>query len=119
RFLDRRFLATARAASPYSARQPHRARRAMSASRSPSRHYASTAVLILAAACTPARRRTPDDTLVVAIEAAMASYDPRYALSNWDGKLSKLVCPGLMSVDTATTEPRLELASKVTHADEL
>lgn len=86
---------------------------------SPSRRYASTALLAIAVGCTPATRRTPDDTLVVAIESAMSSYDPRYALSNWDGKLSKLICPGLMSVDTATTEPRLELASKVTHVDEL
>jgi peptide/nickel transport system substrate-binding protein len=94
----------------------------MTASRSPSRFYASTALVVLgiaAAACTPATRRTPDDTLVVAIESAMSSYDPRYALSNWDGKLSKLVCPGLMSVDTETTEPRLELASKVTAVDPL
>jgi peptide/nickel transport system substrate-binding protein len=75
--------------------------------------------MILAVACAPARRRTPDDTLVVAIESAMSSYDPRYAVSNWDGKLSKLVCPGLMSVDTATTEPRLELASKVTQIEPL
>ena len=91
----------------------------MSASRSPSRHYASTAILVLAVACTPSRRRTPDDTLVVAIESATSSYDPRYALSNWDGKLSKLVCPGLMSVDTPTTEPRLDLASKVTQVEPL
>lgn len=90
---------------------------------SPSRRYASTALLVAAGvcvvACTPARRRTPDDTLVVAIESATSSYDPRYALSNWDGKLSKLICPGLTSVDTPTTEPRLDLASKITQVEPL
>ncbi|MBA3459068.1 MAG: ABC transporter substrate-binding protein [Deltaproteobacteria bacterium] len=71
----------------------------------------------MAIACTPNRRRTPDDTLVIAIEAAMSTADPRYAISNWDGKLSKLVHPGLTAVDTTTLEPRLELASKITAVD--
>lgn len=70
--------------------------------------------LVMTCACTPNRRRTPDDTLVLAIEAAMSTADPRYAISNWDGKLSKLVHPGLTAVDTVTLEPRLELASKIT-----
>lgn len=49
----------------------------------------------------------------------MSSSDPRYAISNWDGKLSKLVHPGLTAVDTASQEPRLELASKITAIDPL
>jgi peptide/nickel transport system substrate-binding protein len=86
----------------------------------PSRVHAITALLIsIACGCSPNRRRTPDDTLVLAIEAAMSSADPRYAISNWDGKLSKLVHPGLTAVDTATQEPRLELASKITSVDPL
>lgn len=84
------------------------------------RSYVITAVIAsLTCACTPNRRRTPDDTLVLAIEAAMTSADPRYAISNWDGKLSKLVYPGLTAVDTASGEPRLELASKISSVDPL
>jgi len=63
--------------------------------------------------CSPRERRTPDDTIVVVIEAAMSSSDPRYAISNYDGKLSKLVHVGLTAVDTESLVPRLELATKV------
>ncbi len=49
----------------------------------------------------------------------MTTSDPRYAISNWDGKLTKLVNPGLTAVDTETLEPRLELASKLTAVDPL
>lgn len=66
------------------------------------------------AACAPKTRRTPDDTLVIAIEAAMTAPDPRYAVSNWDSKLSKLIYPGLTAVDTPSQEPRMELATKAT-----
>jgi len=61
-----------------------------------------------------ARRRTPDDTLVLVIETSMAGADPRYAVSNYDSKLSKLVYAGLTAVDTPSLEPRLELAAKIT-----
>lgn len=44
----------------------------------------------------------------------MTAPDPRYAVSNWDSKLSKLVYPGLMAVDTSSQEPRPELATKAT-----
>ena len=85
----------------------------------PSRGNAITALgvvvwLGLSLACTPKTRRTPDDTLVIAIEAAMTAPDPRYAVSNWDSKLSKLVFPGLTAVDTPSQEPRMELATKAT-----
>ena len=51
------------------------------------------------AGCAPASRRTPDDTLVVVIESAITTADPRYAISSWDSKLSRLVAGGLMAVD--------------------
>jgi hypothetical protein len=70
----------------------------------------------VACACSPRDRRTPDDTIVVVIEAAMTSSDPRYAISNYDSKLSKLVHAGLTAVDTDSMRPRLELASKVERA---
>jgi peptide/nickel transport system substrate-binding protein len=64
------------------------------------------------AACTPASRRTPDDTLVVVIESQINTADPRFAVSSWDSKLSRLVAAGLMAVDTDDLQPRLHLASR-------
>ena len=49
----------------------------------------------------------------------MTTDDPRFALTNYDGKLAKLVAPGLVSVATPTAEPRLELAANIDHVDEL
>lgn len=78
------------------------------------------ALLVVATtACSPRRRRTPDDTLVLAMESAMTTADPRYALSNYDGKLTKLVHAGLTAVDTPTLEPRLELAARIEPVDPL
>jgi peptide/nickel transport system substrate-binding protein len=70
-------------------------------------------------ACSANRRRTPDDTLVMVIEAPMTTADPRYALTNYDGKLARLVAPGLTSVDTPNAEPRLELAVAIDRVDDL
>jgi peptide/nickel transport system substrate-binding protein len=84
----------------------------------PPRRNAITLLLILAA-CTPNRRRTPDDTLVLAIEDPMKGDDPRYAISNYDGKLGKLIAPGLTSVDTPDAAPRMELASSIDRVDPL
>jgi peptide/nickel transport system substrate-binding protein len=82
------------------------------------RKNAITLVAILAA-CTPNRRRTPDDTLVMAIETPMRVADPRYTISNYDSKLGKLIAPGLTSVDTPDAAPRMELASSVDRVDPL
>src|SRR5205085_9737952 len=76
-------------------------------------------VFIMLIACTPSTRRTPDDTLVLAIETPMTTSDPRYALTNYDEKLGKLIAPGLTTVDTPTAEPELLLAAKIEHTDEL
>jgi peptide/nickel transport system substrate-binding protein len=56
---------------------------------------------------------------VVLIEAPMTAADPRYTLTNYDAKLSRLVAPGLTSVDTPNAEPRLELASSVDRVDDV
>ena len=72
----------------------------------------------LTAACDARDRRTPDDTLVVVLDGVMTTADPRYAASNYDGKLVKLVYAGLTAVDTPTLEPRLDLASKVDRVDD-
>jgi peptide/nickel transport system substrate-binding protein len=75
--------------------------------------------LLVVAACTPARRRTPDDTLVVAIETPMTTFDPRYSLTNLDAKLVKLVATGLTTVDTPNAEARLELAAAIDRVDDV
>lgn len=77
------------------------------------------AAAALAAACAPAERQTPDDTVVVIIETAVRAADPRYTLSNHDTKLSRLIAPGLTSVDTPTSEPELMLARAIEQQDEL
>lgn len=63
--------------------------------------------------------RTPDDTLVVAIESAMVTGDPRYAITGYDRKLAHLIAPGLTIVDSDTLEPRLGLAESVLRVDDL
>ncbi len=69
-------------------------------------------------ACQPRDRRTPDDTLVVLIEARLNSLDPRYCESNHDTKLSRLVAPGLTSVEQQSLEPRLLMAEKIVRVDD-
>ncbi len=73
----------------------------------------------LLAACGRIERRTPDDTIVVLVETEMATADPRYAISNLDAKLAKLVATGLTSVDNPTTEAKLDLASAIDLIDPL
>lgn len=75
--------------------------------------------MAILAACTPNRRRTPDDTIVMAIETPMKAADPRYTISNYDAKLGKLIAPGLTSVDTPDAAPRMELASAIDRVDPL
>jgi peptide/nickel transport system substrate-binding protein len=75
--------------------------------------------LVALVACEPARRRTPDDTIVVLVEAPMTTSDPRFTILGLDGKLGKLVNRGLTVVDSDTLEPRLALASKIERVDDL
>ena len=75
------------------------------------------ATLVSLGACERQTHRTPDDTLVMVIEAVMTTADPRFATTVLDRKLSYLVAPGLVSVDSDTLEPRLELASKIERID--
>ncbi len=73
-------------------------------------------ITLLLASC--ARRHTPDDTIVVVIDTPMNTVDPRYALSSYDAKLSKLVYAGLTAVDTPSGEPRLDLARAIDRVDD-
>jgi len=97
----------------------------------PSRRNASTrppsaagvvwlvAAAVAAAGCHGRARRTPDDTLVVIVDQKMGTSDPRYALSNADTKLSRLVAVGLTTVDTPTMEPAPALALSIDRVDDL
>src|SRR5262245_56706151 len=86
------------------------------------RRYANTAVLLATVAtggCEPRTRRTPDDTVVVLLEAAATTADPRNSVSRYDGRLNRLVAAGLTAVDTDSMIPRLELASRIARIDDL
>ncbi len=76
-----------------------------------SRIHIITALIVLAACARS--RRTPDDKIVVVIESAMTTSDPRYAISNHDSKLARLVGSGITAVDTESLVPRLDLASRI------
>src|SRR5262249_25155135 len=111
----------ARGLPPRLARAPPRCRYSESAVRSaPSEmhppRYANTviaAVVVVGVSCARPGRHTPDDTAVVVIESPMLSADPRAQTTNYDGKLSHLIADGLTAVDTATMEPRLDLAANI------
>lgn len=67
-------------------------------------------------ACTPKVRRTPDDTIVVLTPNLIRDLDPRYAITNYDTKISRLVAPGLTTSDTQSMEPAFELAASIERA---
>ncbi len=48
----------------------------------------------------------------------MTTADPRYAISSWDSKLSRLVAAGLMAVDSEDLQPQLNLASRMDALDD-
>lgn len=64
-------------------------------------------------------RRTPDDTLVMVIEAPIKNADPRYAVTSYDFKITKLVAPGLVVIDRPDLEPSLGLAAALDQPDPL
>jgi peptide/nickel transport system substrate-binding protein len=59
------------------------------------------------------RTRIPDDELVVLIETAAQTIDPRYCVGAYDFKLSRLAYAPLVSVDDESIEPKMELAESV------
>jgi len=75
--------------------------------------------LVALAACQPRVRRTADDVLVVLIEDEVRDIDPRFAITNHDTKLSRLVCPGLTTVDHPSLEPQLALAESIAEVEPL
>ncbi|HET6612931.1 MAG TPA: ABC transporter substrate-binding protein [Kofleriaceae bacterium] len=88
----------------------------------PSRPLAALVVMATVAAtsaCAVPERRTPDDTLVVLIPRPVLDLDPRFAINSYDTKLSRLIAPGLTTVDTASLEPAPALAESITQIDDL
>ncbi len=75
--------------------------------------------LVALAACQPRVRRTADDVLVVLVEDEVRDIDPRFAITNYDTKLSRLVCPGLTTVDDPSLEPQLALAESIAEVEPL
>jgi peptide/nickel transport system substrate-binding protein len=74
--------------------------------------------LVLSAGCRSRERRTPSDTLVMVLETTLRDVDPRFAITNYDVKLSRLIAPGLTTVDSADLEPRLHLAESLRRIDD-
>lgn len=93
------------------------------------RHSSCTAVVLLLAAllatsviltgCRARSRRTPDDTLVVLSGAVIRDLDPRFALTSNDIKISRLIAPGLTSVDNPSMEAAPALAASIVPVDAL
>ena len=61
--------------------------------------------------CKGREHRTPTDTLVMVLDSVRHDLDPRFALTNHDVKLSRLVAPGLTTADTPDLEPEFLLVS--------
>ena len=57
------------------------------------------------------------DTVTVLWEAAPGDVDPRFALSAYSGKISRLVFSRLVSIDNEASEPRLDLAVSLERPD--
>jgi peptide/nickel transport system substrate-binding protein len=56
---------------------------------------------------------TSEDSFVVLLDASPKGLDPRFATSDGSAKLVGLLHAGLVSVDTASGEPQLELAESI------
>ena len=63
-------------------------------------------------------RRTPDDTLVVLLDGKLKSVDPRFISTNDDVNFSRLVVPGLTTIDQPSLEPIPDLAESVQQLSE-
>ena len=55
----------------------------------------------------------PRERMVVALEAAPRHLDPRFAASDYDGKVSRLLFAGLTTNDTPTGETQPDLAKQI------
>ena len=99
------------------------AQRSRPATRAPTSPHTTLAVALVcclaSAGCRAKTRRTPDDALVVLIEDSIRDLDPRFAMTNYDTKVSRLVVPGLTTTDRPNMEPALELAESIEPIDQV
>lgn len=82
------------------------------------RTVAAALAAVTVAGCTARTRRTPDDAIVVLIPNLIRDVDPRFALTNYDSKLSRLIAIGLTTVDREDLEPALALAESIEPIDD-
>lgn len=82
------------------------------------RTVAAAIAAVTVAGCTARTRRTPDDAIVVLIPNLIRDIDPRFALTNYDSKLSRLIAIGLTTVDREDLEPALALAESIEAIDD-
>ena len=75
-------------------------------------------VLVFGVGCNKRARRTDSDTLVVLVDAVHRDLDPRFALTSHDTKLSRLIAPGLTTVDTQDLNPKKLLAEEIDELNE-
>jgi peptide/nickel transport system substrate-binding protein len=64
------------------------------------------------------RRDASPDELVVLDEAVIQRIDPRFTTGSWDQKVSRLVAPGLISVDNIDARPIMMLAETILAEDD-
>jgi peptide/nickel transport system substrate-binding protein len=64
------------------------------------------------------RRAAAPDELVLLDEAPIQRVDPRFAYGAWDIKVSRLVAPGLISVDNLRVHPTMAVAESVVLEDD-
>jgi peptide/nickel transport system substrate-binding protein len=83
------------------------------------RNTLAVAVALAAASlgCERTHERPPPDTLVFSMEQAVLDLDPRFATGNYEEKLSRLVAPGIVSIENDALEPRLLLAERIDRPD--
>ena len=84
--------------------------------------WAACAVVAVTSAVTAGtgcrRPPAPRDELVLLNEGPILRIDPRFTTSSWDVKVSRLVAPGLVSVDNAAARPEMDLAESITVEDD-
>lgn len=70
-----------------------------------------------ACGCDPKGSGTRQDELVLLVEAQVDGLDPRYTVSGYGVKISRLLAAGLTSLDSTDLRPKMELAREITQPD--
>lgn len=72
--------------------------------------YLTVLTLFVVLSACGRRDPVPPDTVRITLDATPRTLDPRFATSDYDVKLSRLVFSGLVTLDTLDGEPELDLA---------